>query len=454
MIKANVNDPQKCLNAPRNDSFILEYFALLNTEVEESKKQFHTIIDTCVRANVNDWISLIKKHCDSQSFEVDSLKTSVTEALRESIRGLGGKIAFPPHKHVLKKFFDRRVHEVYQCDPAVVQKFEKCKQAFDSFQKLILDRVEPLGTFNLSVVLRDFFIHLESAKRGLDFYKDAHQLLEKVRVRDVTVISTPTGSGKSTLMPLILLSGGINISRIAITQPRRLAASCIQNTLSKIYEESLFGFAMANKRKNPLAPIVYVTDGYLRTQLKLKNRPPSRYDYDCIIIDEAHERSEAIEACIALLGQMKRMQLRVPKIILSSATIHEEHETFLTRSNFTIARLQTTVTSPFTRTRHFPDRPCRHECKICQMLSQITLPITIISWILASSGIVSKNEQVLIFMPTVVEVNKCVAELRERNIVALPLFANQLGALQDQYIEEGTILVSTKYICLLFVLCT
>ena len=135
--------------------------------------------------------------------------------------------------------------------------------------------------FDLSQVLLQFHCHRISASRNLNFYPEAsRQLIAEVKKSDVVAVSTGTGSGKSTLMPLLLLAAGYK--RIAVTQPRRFAAESIQDAICKLHGDTICGFRMAGRSKNPHAPIVYITDGLLRLMIGLQGCPL----FDVIIIDE------------------------------------------------------------------------------------------------------------------------------------------------------------------------
>ncbi len=76
---------------------------------------------------------------------------------------------------------------------------------------------------------------------------------------------------------------------------------------------------MAGKSHNAFAPIVFITDGLLRTMLS----DPSSLPFDVVIIDEVHERSMEIDTCVALLAKSFQRKL-MPKVILSSATFDEQ----------------------------------------------------------------------------------------------------------------------------------
>jgi hypothetical protein len=274
---------------------------------------------------------------------------------------------------VLKIFFDKKIESSLQGKSKSDQdKFESCRHEFEKFRSGILQRVsQPNAPFLLSTMIQDFMIHLVSAGRGLTFYKEsAIEMLDLVTRNDVISVTTATGSGKSTLMPLLLIAANIGIKRVAVTQPRRFAAQSIYQTISHYHGPSIVGFAMAGESVNPMAPIVYITDGLLRTQLNLDKDFAA---FDCIIIDEVHERSENIDACVALLAKMKELKLKMPKVILSSATLDDKVIKPFTDAGCRHGKCCTQVNSPFARVLHYPDRRCGNpSCIICQQLSAST----------------------------------------------------------------------------------
>jgi HrpA-like RNA helicase len=213
---------------------------------------------------------------------------------------------------------------------------------------------------------------------------------------------TIIGSGKSTLMPLLLISSNTGIHRVAVTQPRRFAAVSIYETISHYHGHILPGFSMSGEHVNPFASILYITDGLLRTKLSL-DHPMSMFD--CIIIDEVHERSESIDTCIALLAKMKERRLKMPKIILSSATIDLRVLEPFKIAGCRIVEVKSIVKSPFSRTIHYPDAPCHKGCPICLHLSHTIYAPNVIKYVLSHQQKLwprswSKDDQLLVFMPS------------------------------------------------------
>ena len=198
-------------------------------------------------------------------------------------------------------------------------------------------------------------------------------------------------------MPLLLISGNIGINRVAVTQPRRFAAVSIYETISAYHGHCLPGFSMSGEHLNPYGNILFITDGLLRTKLSL-DKPVTAFD--CIIIDEVHERSESIDTCIALLAKMKQIGLKIPKIILSSATIDLRVLEPFKKSGCRITEVQSGVKSPFSRTLHYPDAPCHKGCALCLHLSQTKFAPNVIKYVLSQKQKRSKDDQMLIFVPS------------------------------------------------------
>lgn len=151
------------------------------------------------------------------------------------------------------------------------------------------------------------------------------ELKKVISENQVTVIAGETGSGKTTQIPKICLELGYGRkARIGHTQPRRLAATSVATRLAEELNVELgsqVGYQVRFKdNSNDQTLIKLMTDGVLLNE--------TRFDrffnqYDCIIIDEAHERSLNIDF---LLGYIRRILPKRPdlKVIITSATIDLE----------------------------------------------------------------------------------------------------------------------------------
>lgn len=140
-----------------------------------------------------------------------------------------------------------------------------------------------------------------------------------LRENQVVVIAGETGSGKTTQLPKIVYELGKR--SIAHTQPRRIAARSVAKRIAEecgveLGEEVGYAVRFDNTTSDSTA-IQLMTDGLLLAELQ-NDRLLSRYD--AIIIDEAHERSLAIDF---LLGYLKQLLPARPdlSVIITSATI-------------------------------------------------------------------------------------------------------------------------------------
>ncbi|KAK2194404.1 bifunctional Helicase superfamily 1-2 [Babesia duncani] len=147
------------------------------------------------------------------------------------------------------------------------------------------------------------------------------RILEGLKKSQVLIISGETGSGKSTLVPLILHENGFSGNNIiAVTQPRRVAAISLAKYVSLMTDDTLgglIGFAVRFHSKfGRKTKIKFVTDGVL---LREAMEDPLLSNYSVIVIDEAHERSIRSDV---LLGVCKLcLERRNIKIVIMSATL-------------------------------------------------------------------------------------------------------------------------------------
>lgn len=159
----------------------------------------------------------------------------------------------------------------------------------------------------------------------LPVYKQKERILEMLEQNQVIVVESPTGSGKTTQLPVILHEAGYSQSgMIGVTQPRRIAALSVSEFISKQLGEKmpgLVGYKMRFEDKTSAeTKIKIMTDGILLQEIKLD---PWLSKYSVILVDEAHERSLNIDF---ILGLLKRIlaERHDFKVIISSATINTD----------------------------------------------------------------------------------------------------------------------------------
>ncbi|GAA99231.1 hypothetical protein E5Q_05925 [Mixia osmundae IAM 14324] len=147
---------------------------------------------------------------------------------------------------------------------------------------------------------------LLSSRKLLPIWQGREGICQQILNNDTVVILGETGSGKTTQVPQFLLQASKQTLRIAVTQPRVVAATSLA---ARVADElgcklgTLVGYTVRfDDISSNRTLIKYVTDGTLLQEL-LGDAPLSAYDV--IIIDEAHERSLRSDM---LMGFLKSIQ--------------------------------------------------------------------------------------------------------------------------------------------------
>ena len=148
------------------------------------------------------------------------------------------------------------------------------------------------------------------------------EIVKAIQDNQIVVIAGETGSGKTTQLPKMCLLAGLgDKGAIACTQPRRIAARSMAERVSEELNVELgkqvgFQVRFDDSYSND-GWIKFMTDGILLAETqndKFLNA------YDCIIIDEAHERSLNIDFLLGYLKQLTKKRKDL-KVIITSATI-------------------------------------------------------------------------------------------------------------------------------------
>ena len=220
-------------------------------------------------------------------------------------------------------------------------------------------------------------------------------ILDALEANQVIIVESPTGSGKTTQIPIILKEAGYAANGvIGITQPRRIATlgvcSYIRTQIAtEGLPENYCGYKMRFYDTTDIdTRIKILTDGMLLQELKTD---PDLSRYSVIMVDEAHERSLNIDF---ILGLLKQITARRPelKVIISSATLNTKvFSRFF--GDAPIISIKTRVYN--VDVKYFPLRTrgdtdeCAHA--VCTVLNQILKRFK-------ASGY-TDNEDTLVFLP-------------------------------------------------------
>ncbi len=147
------------------------------------------------------------------------------------------------------------------------------------------------------------------------------------------ILRAPTGSGKSTLVPQMILEGGCAGSgQVVILQPRRLAAILLARTVARLRGGAAGGEVgyqiRFENRSSADTRIRYVTEGILLREL-LRN--PHLKGTSVVVLDEFHERHLAGDVALARLQMLQEATRPDLKLVIMSATLDTAAlETYLT----------------------------------------------------------------------------------------------------------------------------
>ncbi len=174
-------------------------------------------------------------------------------------------------------------------------------------------------------------------KEDFKISEKADELLEAIETHQVTVLVGKTGSGKSTYIPWLLLTGGEpgKLSKwarrgpICVTQPRiqatRQVPGFIANQLNgtTLGVGAQIGFSHSGADEyDRRTRLIFKTDGKLINDIV----SGAVANYSIIMIDEAHERSVNIDLILGLLKDQLYLYPHL-RLIIASATI--DHKTFI-----------------------------------------------------------------------------------------------------------------------------
>ena len=167
-------------------------------------------------------------------------------------------------------------------------------------------------------------------------YKD--RIIDSVLSVEVCLVSSETGSGKSTQIPQFLYEARHRLKRqrgesrdnlkLCITQPRRVAATSLAKRVSTEMGEKAVGGRVGYRVRFDEAcsehtSIMFLTDGMLVREAVMDKGSFSKYSI--VVVDEVHERSLHTDILLGLLCEaIKRRRAsggHPLKVVVMSATL-------------------------------------------------------------------------------------------------------------------------------------
>lgn len=145
--------------------------------------------------------------------------------------------------------------------------------------------------------------------------------------RGVAVLCAPPGTGKTTLVPLVLagLTGAGPVRRVVVAEPRRIAARAAARRMAWLLGEQAggrIGFTVRGERVVGRDTVVeVVTTGVLLQRLQ---RDQELAGVDVVIIDECHERHLDADTVAAFLLDVREAIRPDLRLVAASATTDAE----------------------------------------------------------------------------------------------------------------------------------
>ncbi len=161
------------------------------------------------------------------------------------------------------------------------------------------------------------------APRELPIYELEPRLIAAVRGPGRLIVQAPTGSGKSTQVPQMLLNHGLlGSGEVVVLQPRRLAARMLAKRVAEEVGTQLgdiVGYQIRlDSRVSKATRIRFVTEGILLRQMSFD---PTLRGISAIVFDEFHERHLYGDISLARALQIQQSIRPDLKLIVMSATL-------------------------------------------------------------------------------------------------------------------------------------
>jgi ATP-dependent helicase HrpB len=160
-------------------------------------------------------------------------------------------------------------------------------------------------------------------KPDLPIFEIEPSLLAALNTQKRLVLTAPTGSGKSTQVPQMLLDGGLlGNGQVAVLQPRRLPTRMLAAWVARGRDVKLGGEVGYQMRLDnvisPATRICYLTEGVL---LRRMLADPSLQGVNAVVFDEFHERHLYGDITLARALEIQESTRPDLTIVVMSATL-------------------------------------------------------------------------------------------------------------------------------------
>lgn len=245
------------------------------------------------------------------------------------------------------------------------------------------------------------------------------------------VLVAPPGTGKTTLVPLALATGG----RVIVAEPRRVAARAAARRMASLLGErpgGRVGYAVRGERQVSRETVVeVVTTGLLVRRLQAD---PELAGTGTVILDECHERHLDSDLALAFLVEVRAALRPDLRLLATSATADAD-------------RLATVIGEPGTPapvvTAHAKAHPV--EVVWAPPAGPVTPPhgLRVDPLLLDHVAVTTRRAlsegdgDVLVFLPGAREIETVAGRLRDLDADVVTLHGRQSGSAQDTALRAG-----------------
>jgi ATP-dependent helicase HrpB len=153
------------------------------------------------------------------------------------------------------------------------------------------------------------------------------EIKEALKRHTTLILQAPPGAGKSTILPLELLtSDWLGNNKIILLEPRRMAARSVAQRMADLLQEEVgktVGYRVRfDQRISDQTQIEVVTEGILTRRLQQDN---TLEGVGMVIFDEFHERSLHSDLSLALCRDLQQVLREDLRILIMSATLDSAH---------------------------------------------------------------------------------------------------------------------------------
>src|SRR5215210_795230 len=161
---------------------------------------------------------------------------------------------------------------------------------------------------------------------SLPIWQIQPEIIAQLRADNRLVLVAPTGSGKTTQVPQMLLDAGLaGDKKVLVLQPRRVAARTVAARVAwerKCRLGAEVGYQIRFDDQTSLGTrICFVTEGILLRWLQDDVNLP---DVGVILFDEFHERNLLSDVALALVKELQKSRRPDLKMMVMSATLEAE----------------------------------------------------------------------------------------------------------------------------------